>query len=657
MGWDDLRAPASLREAIAAPGRHVFAAVVVSASMMPLGRRRGVRVVLRDGGDETCKLHAFWFFTAHGVLAVAKPGAKLIVVGKVVVEPPPSKKPPRTAHPDLFPDAPETRVVRPRYPRLGPKGAILRKAIATAATVDADPLPAAIAAREGMPPAEEVLRRMHALGGDAPADADRRAFVERLAWAEAFTKAWERLDAEEGLAGKRAPALPPAAATVKKLERALGFAFTKDQREAIATVAADLASDRPMRRLLLGDVGTGKTAVALAAVAQAVKAGKQAAILAPTTVLAEQYMAAVRPLEAATGARAVLVSAGATERREGERALARREAAVAIGTHALLGAGVALPDLALVVVDEQQRLGVGQRLALVHKGARERTRPHLLTLSATPIPRTFALALRGELATTTLRERPAGRPPVATALAPRSAEAAVVRLVEETTLRGERVFWVVPRIEDTGEDEDTDELASLEARALALKLAVKGVGVIHGRMKPAEKRAAMQAFRDGETPLLVGTTVIEVGVDVPEATLIVIEDAQQFGLAQLHQLRGRVGRGSIAGACVLLHEEPLEGLARARLERLAALSSGEEVAKADLELRGSGDLGGTRQHGEEEELVYLDPADPWPWLERVESDARAIRAADKKLAAPEHRVLGSIVAKLRRALAVREEAG
>lgn len=689
MGWDDLRAPVRLKTALAnaaaGAARQTFAGIVSSASFMPFRGRRGVRVVLQDAEEPACKLHAFWFFSAHGVLALAKVGAPLLGIGKIVIEP---KKPARTAHPDLFADGPEARVACPRYPRLGPKGALVRRAIAAAcegwlkaSAADAaalatrtsrvganasapgapDPVPAAIAAREGLAPALLVMCNMHAVGGVVPAAAEQAAFVERLAWGEAFTRAWERLEVEEGIARTPAPVLPAVPKLRASLEKELGFAFTPDQRAACVEISAELAAPRPMRRLLLGDVGTGKTAVALAAVGQAVLAGKQAAILAPTSVLAEQYVAAMKPLERAIKARAVLVAAGATDRKKAEAALASGEARIAIGTHALLGEKIALPDLGLVVVDEQQRLGVAQRLALVKKGAR----PHLLTLSATPIPRTLALALRGELATTTLRERPAGRPPVATTMLPKSAVRAVVTLAEAAADRGERVFWVVPRVEDTGEDEDVDELASMNERVKFLRDQLGGrfapVGSIHGKMKPDEKRAAMAAFRAGDTRILVGTTVIEVGVDVPEATLIVIEDAEQFGLAQLHQLRGRVGRGDRRGECILLHADSLgdggSNLAHARLTRLCALANGDDVARADLELRGAGDLSGTRQHGADDAFLYLDESATYPWLERIEADARAIRASDRELALPEHRTLGSLIAKLRRAIAVREEAG
>ena len=671
--WDDLREPMDLASAVAAsratyeatrgavrPARVVVSAIVKSSGIIPIRGRRAVRLVLQDENDPKCTLHAFWFFLAHGVLSATKPGARIILVGRLKAEP---KKPASTAHPEIFADTPETRIVRPRYPRLGPPEVTLRKAIlhALASGVAPDPVPAPVVAREKMPDAATVLLEVHGATCLPPSDDAKRFFLERLAWSEAFTRAWERIVAEERQGTGGAPLLPRRPELVRALERELGFTFTDGQREAIEVIAKDLGEPRPMRRLLLGDVGTGKTAVALAAAAQCVAAGFQVAILAPTSVLAEQYVDAVRPLERAMGARVAFVAAGipAAARRSAEAAIRSGEAQVAIGTHALLGEGVAIPKLGLVVVDEQQRLGVAQRLSLVRKGER----PHLLTLSATPIPRTLALALRGELATSTLRERPEGRPPVATEL--KSAGSAgrlddVIARVEAACARNERVFWIVPRIEaDPDDEEDDDPLATAVERRELLGNALAGrkVVLLHGGLSAVEKRTTMQAFRRGEADVLVGTTVVEVGVDVPDATLIVIEDAQRFGLAQLHQLRGRVGRGARPGQCILLHAEPLEGAARARLIALTELSTGEEVARADLELRGAGDLGGTRQHGAEDELLYLAQGVSYPWLERIEADARAIAGSDPTFAREEHRVLGSLVARLGHAIAVREEAG
>jgi len=659
--WDDLRAPISIADAVAraasgAGERVCMCGVVTSAGLVPMRGRRAVRVVVGDStavaasprvgppsaGPQGAKptLHAWWFFAAHGVLAAAKVGARVLLVGRVRVD---AGKPARVAHGDLIADAPGARVVRPRYPRLGVAEATLRAAVASAVTrIEAipDPVPAAIAAREAMPRVDAALRAVHAIAGDAalaPSDADKRVVRERLAWVEAFARVRDRLSAAgEG----SARALPRDETARARFVAELGFPLTASQARAIDEIAADLAKTTPMRRLLFGDVGSGKTAVALAAAAQCVAAGAQVAILAPTSVLAEQYVDAAAPL-AATGASIVLVSAAvpAAQRRRASEALARGDIAVAIGTHALLSGGTSFARLGLVIVDEQHRLGVAQRLALVGKGAA----PHLLTLSATPIPRTLALALRGELATSSLDPR-SDRAPV-TELAPR-ASFDVARAVRETCARGERVFFVAPRIED----DDDESGAKQRAAELASQLDVK-IALVHGTLSPDAKRAAMRAFRSGAAPVLVATTVIEVGVDVPEATLMIVDGAERFGLAQLHQLRGRVGRGARPGRCVLLHGE-LDDLARRRLEAVRDLRDGASIARADLALRGAGDLGGTRQSGAEEELRFLDPASPPPWLERIEGDVRDLAP---NLAA--HPALALAVARYERALAVREEAG
>jgi len=556
------------------------------------------------------------------------------------------------AHPDLVKDDAEARSIRPRYPRLGVPEGTLRRCIAGAVErldEPRDPVPGEIASREGMVDAGDLLRALHAPGDRASLDL-RRAGVERLAFAEAFTRAFQRV-AADGEAGD-APRLPASRGALARLRAELGFALTSGQERAIGDIAKDLARKVPMRRLLLGDVGTGKTAVALAAAAQCVSAGYQVAILAPTGVLAEQTMDAVGPLARATGASVALVAASA---HKPLGPIADGAIAVAVGTHALLGEGVRFAKLGLVIVDEQHRLGVAQRVALVRKGGR----PHLLTLSATPIPRSLALALRGELATSTLDQRPAGRLPVETVVLPASEAPRVEAELREAAARGERAFFISPRI-DPGEDDDEDAApvpgAKETATHLAASLAPVKVALLHGAMKAEEQRRAMRAFRRGEAQVLVATTVIEVGVDVPEATRMVVTGAERFGLAQLHQLRGRVGRGDRPGRCILLHG-PLSPLAARRLEAFRTLVTGEAIARADLALRGSGDLGGTRQSGVEEELLYLDPASPPAWLERVEGDARAIFARDPDLALPEHRGLALATRRFMRALALRDEAG
>jgi ATP-dependent DNA helicase RecG len=615
--------------------------------------RRVVRVVVGDA-DGKASLDAWWFYAAHGILALAKPGTACLVVGRVRVR---DKKRPLVAHPDLLRDDETSRGLRPRYPALGIAPGMLRRAVADAVARTSpfpDPVPADIVAREALPEVEPLLRVVHGMAHDAAPGEARRVLAERLGWVEAFTRVWQRMLSDAAWGETRAPRLVRDDRAATRFVEALGFALTEAQRRAVEAIATDLASPTPMRRLLLGDVGTGKTAVALAAAAQCVAAGYQCAVLVPTGVLADQYMDAASPLTAALGVRVERFVAGmrAAERRAALEAIASDRAAVTVGTHALLGDDVVFARLGLVVVDEQQRLGVAQRLSLVKKGQQ---RPHLLSLSATPIPRTMALALRGELATSVLDERPRGRTPVETELCPRSEMPRWVEAMRAACARGERAFFVCPRIEDDDEEEELGAVA--HAERLSRELAPARVVIVHGAMSAAERARAMGAFRRGEAQVLVGTTVLEVGLDVPEATLMVVEGAERFGLAQLHQLRGRVGRGARPGRCLLVHEEPLLDPARRRLEMLARTSDGAEIARADLALRGGGDLGGTRQSGLAEDFTWLDPGAPPAWIERVEQDARAILDRDPTLAAPEHRALALSVRRFAAALAVREEAG
>ena len=451
--------------------------------------------------------------------------------------------------------------------------------------------------------------------------------------------------------------MPKQRAALTRLKTELGFPLTGEQTQAIKEIEADLTRVQPMRRLLFGDVGTGKTAVAMAAIAQCTAAGAQAAVLAPTGVLAEQYLEALAPLARATGSPIALLTGDtpAPQRARLLRGVAEGSLKILVGTHALLGEGVVFDALALVVVDEQHRLGVAQRLALVRKG---KVVPHLLTLSATPIPRTLSLALRGELATSRLLERPRGRPDVQTIVRTSAELGQTLADIRAAIGRGERCFFVTPRIGKTGRaggreqdqeepEEDEDELDLPSAvdrfRDLDQVLAQPGrpgrVRLLHGRLPPAEKSRAMRDFRSGAVDVLVATTVIEVGVDVPEATMMIVEGAERFGLAQLHQLRGRVGRGDRPSVCVLHASRPLDARSRARLDAMTLHSRGSELAQVDLALRGAGDLGGTRQSGAEETLLWLDPETPPAWVERVAADAEQILQRDPRLAASEHQGL------------------
>ncbi len=376
------------------------------------------------------------------------------------------------------------------------------------------------------------------------------------------------------------------------IEAALPFALTSAQRGALDEIRTDLSSDARMLRLLQGDVGSGKTMVALLAMADVCEAGKQAVLMAPTEILARQHFTGLAPRALKAGLRMALVTGRDTqaERRRTLEGLASGAIDIAIGTHALIQDSVAFRDLGLAVVDEQHRFGVHQRLALSAKGEAV----DILVMTATPIPRTLVLSYFGDMDVSSLREKPPGRQPIETRALPLERLNDVVARLERAVAEGKRAYWVCPLV---AEAEESDAAAALERFEHLRDVFGDKVGVVHGKMKGPEKDAAMAAFAAGETQVLVATTVIEVGVDVPEATIIVIEHAERFGLSQVHQLRGRVGRGAGASSCLLLFKAPLGEVAQARIEILRATEDGFRIAEVDLKLRGEGEILGTRQSG------------------------------------------------------------
>jgi ATP-dependent DNA helicase RecG len=378
----------------------------------------------------------------------------------------------------------------------------------------------------------------------------------------------------------------------KKITDALPFHLTGSQVKALAEINADIASDKRMLRLLQGDVGSGKTIVALIAMAGVVEAGRQAALMAPTEILARQHFDRVRPLAEAAGLRIALIT-GRDKQSERNRALAflaAGEIDIVVGTHALFQESVAFHDLGLAVVDEQHRFGVHQRLALAGKGEAA----DLLVMTATPIPRTLVLTFFGDMDVSSLTEKPPGRAPIDTRAMPLERLGEVVAAVGRAIAKGARAYWVCPVIEES----EALDVAAAEERAASLReFFGDAVDLAHGRLKGAEKDAAMARFARGQTKALVATTVIEVGIDVPEATVMVIEHAERFGLAQLHQLRGRIGRGADQSTCLMLYKAPLGETARARLEILRETEDGFRIAEEDLRLRGEGDVLGARQAG------------------------------------------------------------
>ena len=378
----------------------------------------------------------------------------------------------------------------------------------------------------------------------------------------------------------------------RRIEAALPFALTGAQTRAVSAIRDDMAAETRMLRLLQGDVGSGKTVVALLAAATAVEAGRQAALMAPTEILARQHLATLEPLAAAADLR-VAVLTGREKGRERADVLARLAAGeidLLVGTHALFQEDVVFHDLALAVVDEQHKFGVRQRLALASKGVAV----DVLVMTATPIPRTLVLTAFGDMDHSALDEKPPGRAPIDTRLVSLDRLDETVDAIGRAMAKGARVYWVCPLVEQS----ETLDVAAAEDRFASLAEALPGkVGLVHGKMKGTEKDAAVARFVSGETPLLVATTVIEVGVNVPEATVMVIEHAERFGLAQLHQLRGRVGRGAGRSTCLLLWKGPLGETAKARLETLRDTEDGFVIAEKDLELRGEGEVLGSRQSG------------------------------------------------------------
>jgi ATP-dependent DNA helicase RecG len=377
-----------------------------------------------------------------------------------------------------------------------------------------------------------------------------------------------------------------------RIEAALPYSLTNAQRRTLAEICADLASDRRMLRLVQGDVGSGKTIVAALAMATVVEAGRQAALMAPTEILARQHYERLAPLLEPAGIRIALLTGRAkqSERAALHQRIGRGEVDVVVGTHALVSSDLAFDDLGLAVVDEQHRFGVQQRLALGAKGESA----DVLVMTATPIPRSLVLTYFGDMDASLLDEKPPGRAPVDTRTLPLSRLSEVVVGLRRALQTGARAYWICPLVE---ENEDLDLAAAQDRYEDLQKIFGDVVGLVHGRMKAADRDAAMENFQAGRTRILIATTVIEVGVDVPEATIMVIEHAERFGLAQLHQLRGRVGRGAGKSSCLLLYKGPLSEAAKARLMTLRQTEDGFRIAEEDLRLRGEGEILGTKQSG------------------------------------------------------------
>jgi len=599
---------------------------VVSADIQYRPRRQLV-CLLRDveSGGASLVLRFFSFYPSHQKSLTA--GTRVRVFGDVRD----GYFGPEIVHPQfkvVSGDTPLPDRLTPVYPTTaGLSQDALRKLIDRALAADAARLAETL-------PEEFVRRRRLWKFGDAVrflhTPPPRLSGLTQKALDARTHPAWARLKFDELLAqqlslkahrkarsSRRAPVLTGTGMLTRTLIERVPFKLTRAQERVVREIGHDLRRAMPMQRLLQGDVGSGKTIVAALAALQAIESGKQVAFMAPTELLAEQHFRKLRAWLGGLGIEMAWLSGSlpAKARRKVQDALASGAASFAVGTHALFQEGIAMPHLGLAIVDEQHRFGVAQRLALRDKALAE---AHQLMMSATPIPRTLAMTFYADLDVSVLDEMPPGRTPVATRLVSQKRRAEIIHWVGKACREGRQVYWVCPLIEES-EKLELQTAVALHAeltRALSeVKVAVRAtsavepdsslqraeatvvVGLLHGRMKPDEKAATMEAFVRGDIHVLVATTVIEVGVDVPNASIMVIEHAERFGLAQLHQLRGRVGRGAAESTCVLLFEEPMTDTARQRLKVIYEITDGFEIARQDLLIRGPGEFLGARQSG------------------------------------------------------------
>lgn len=624
-GIDRARKP-SVRDVI--PPCTVTVEVEVGTHFPPRTKGRPYRVMVRDEGLEFQLV--FFHARADYLTKLLPTGQRRLVSGRVEL----FDGIAQMVHPDHVLRPEEAADLPPFEPVYPLTNGITQKQVAKAVAAALTRAPALpewidgpLLAREGWPAWAEAVARVHAPAAQAdlaPTDPAR----QRLAYDELFAHQLTLALARATMRRAKGVETRGTGQLQAKVLQSLPFAPTGAQTRAIAEIAADMATPLRMNRLLQGDVGAGKTLVAFLALLVAVEAGGQGVMMAPTEILARQHHEGLAPLAASAGVRLELLTGRdkGAERARKLADLAEGRIHILVGTHAVFQKDVQFHDLRLAIIDEQHRFGVAQRMELGAKGEATDT----LVMTATPIPRSLALASYGDMDVSVLDEKPAGRKPVKTALIPTARGDEVVAKLRNAVAEGRQAYWVCPLVEDS----ELLDYASADARFKALRAALGDVvGLVHGQMPPAEKDAAMARFVAGETKVLVATTVIEVGVNVPNASIMVIERAETFGLAQLHQLRGRVGRGAAESTCLMLYQAPLSESGSRRLKVLRDTEDGFRIAEEDLAMRGAGDLIGTAQSG----LPRFRVAD----LERqtalmavAQSDARRLLAEDPALTGP-----------------------
>lgn len=631
---------------------------VRGARSFPRGGRLGfeARLEAPDAAAEVegyRELKLVWFRAIPGLARRFAEGETVRVAGKITDY----RGTATMAHPESLPS--DLRgAIEPRYPEVpGVRRKTLRRAVRAAvdrAVAEVpDLIPAALRAEIGACTVAEALRSIHVPDPEAfDADAEmlspahhRLALEELVLWELALRL---RRASEQGGVSRAFEA----GSSVPTASGAFAFQLTAAQKAAVREVSAALCSKIPMRRLLQGDVGCGKTAVAMVACAQVAAGGAQTVFLAPTELLADQHAQTLRPTVERLGLRLGVLTGALSkdQRRSMLDRLATGAIDLVVGTHALLSGDVRFAELGLVIVDEQHRFGVAQRLRLSSRGSTNA--PHLLVMTATPIPRSLALVLYAGLELTTIDAKPPGRIPVTTKMLSRRKRDAVYHQIERALDAGGRAFVVCPAISTSDELVGVDQVfAEMQTRFGGAR-----VGRIHGKLSGEERRLLMREFSEGALDVLVGTTVLEVGVDVPKANIMVIEQAERFGLAQLHQLRGRVGRAGQKSACLLTFSEPLSADAEARLRALCETDDGFRLAERDLELRGAGHLFGYRQSGASG-LQFANLAKDQSLLQRSADLAERIIQSDPDLSKPEHAAARAAVERWEACGAVREEAG